>query len=180
MEFVIDLDELGKHGKLTLEGIYPLNSVDFVTGPCPVLEPAFVKMVVVKTNLGIAVGGYVKTAIEHPCDRCLEPVVVPINGTIEALYINSEQREWQEETQDLRNVIYYSGNRIDLSERILEAIIVDIPLRVLCKPDCRGLCPYCGENLNEHPDHECKKTTDFNADPRMNKLKDLKQIIKEG
>ncbi|MCD6104117.1 MAG: DUF177 domain-containing protein [Thermotogae bacterium] len=179
MEFVIDLDELGKRGKLTLQGIYPLDSVDFVTGPCPVLEPAFVKIVVVKTDLGIAVGGYVKTIIEHPCDRCLEPVAVPINGTIEALYKNSEQNERQEETQDLRNVIYYSGNRIDLSERILEAIIVDIPSRVLCKPDCRGLCPYCGENLNEHPDHECE-SNDSSADPRMNKLKDLRQIIKEG
>lgn len=179
MNWVIELEKLSQERKVIMEGIFEAKVVELSNIRCKVLQPIKVKMVVVMAKDGIAVGGYVKTVLEHPCDRCLKPVELKINGTIEALYkhISEAPKEKEEELQSLRNVLYYSSDRIDLSERIIEAIVVDIPMRVLCKPDCKGLCPYCGTDLNEDPEHLCKRQE---VDPRLNKLLLLKRTNKEG
>ena len=58
------------------------------------------------------------------------------------------------------NFIYKVGGEhsIDLDDNIKDVIILDYPIRTLCKPDCKGLCPHCGENLNEGP-CGCNKDT---------------------
>lgn len=179
MNWIIELERLSQERKIVLEGIFEAKTIELPNVQCKVLQPIKVKMVVVMTKDGIAVGGYVRTILEHPCDRCLKPVELKINGTIEALYkhISEVPKEKEEELQSLRNVIYYSSDRIDLSERIIEAIVVDVPMRVLCKPDCKGLCPRCGTDLNEDPEHLCE---DQKIDPRLSKLLLLKKTNKEG
>jgi uncharacterized protein len=78
----------------------------------------------------------------------------------------------------LRNVLYYDSDQIDLTDRIIEAIVVDIPMKVLCSENCKGLCPYCGADLNEEENHRCVEQ-DF--DPRWKKLFLVKQnLTKEG
>lgn len=59
--------------------------------------------------------------------------------------------------------------RIDMDESILEALILSLPLRVLCDADCKGLCARCGKNLN-HGDCNCTETE---IDPRMAPLAEL-------
>lgn len=73
---------------------------------------------------------------EFSCARCLEKVVVPRKDDI-ALDTQLEP------TDDI----------FDLGEEIRQEIILDVPNIVLCKPDCRGLCPGCGVNLNNE---KCK------------------------
>jgi uncharacterized protein len=112
------------------------------------------------SNGRIYVQGKVKTGIIHPCDRCLEPVDVPINGSVEAVYLPSEEAKFEsdESTGEIGTFYYDShGDFIDLEDRVVEAIVLEIPMKVLCKPDCKGLCPHCGINLNEHPDHVCQE-----------------------
>jgi len=180
LNWTIEVEKVTKERRIFLQGIYDAETIDLPGAKCKVLEPIKVKIVAAVTKDGIAVGGYVKTVLEHPCDRCLKPVRLPINGTIEALYKpeSSIPKEKEEELQSLRNVIYYSSDKIDLSERILEAIVVDVPMKVLCKPDCKGLCPYCGTDLNENADHSCAEKI---SDPRFSKLLSLKEDAgKEG
>ncbi|HBT25559.1 MAG TPA: DUF177 domain-containing protein [Pseudothermotoga sp.] len=180
MNWVIDTEILSQERRIFIEGFYEADYVDLHSYRCKVLEPVKVKIVAVVAKEGIAVGGYVKTTIEHPCDRCLKPVHLAINGTIEALYkpIDEAPEEREEELQSLRNVIYYSSGRIDLTDRILEAIVMDVPMRVLCNENCKGLCPRCGADLNENTDHSCEEQS---IDPRLGKLLILKKSIhKEG
>lgn len=179
MNWVIDLEKLTKERRMILKGIYEAQTVELPNMQCRVLQPIEVKIVAVMTKDGIAVGGYVKTVLEHPCDRCLKPVELKIHGTIEALYkpLSEAPKEKEEELKSLRNVLYYSSDSIDLSERIIEAIVVDVPMKVLCKPDCKGLCPYCGADLNEDPNHTCEE---YKIDPRLSKLLLLKKTNKEG
>jgi len=114
----------------------------------------------------IRISGFVKTVLIHPCDRCLEPVYLEINGKIDALYLPKEKKsnyfEKSIELVSLDNTFDYDQNEefIDVEDRIVEAIVVEIPIKVLCKEDCKGLCPYCGINLNEHPDHVCEQKTE--------------------
>ncbi len=183
MDWKIDLGTLRKKKRIVLEGILDLDCLELDMGKMPFLEPIKVKIVVARAKEGIAVGGYVKTAIEHPCTRCLTPVRVEINGTIEALYLPEETRgrSREMELENLKNVIYYSNPVVDLTERIIEAMIVEVPQQVLCRPDCKGLCPYCGVSLNEHPDHVCDKAPKFMVSQnKFEVLAKLKDKLEEG
>jgi uncharacterized protein len=68
------------------------------------------------------------------------------------------------------SILYHDGLELDLGETIREAVILEIPQVVLCRPDCRGLCPGCGSDLNEGA---CKCTPE-GGDPRWDALKHLK------
>ncbi len=116
------------------------------------------------SNGRIYVHGTVKTGIIHPCDRCLEPVDISINGKIEFFYLPKESKRSEEDFSTDAGTSYYDPHDdfIDLEDNVLGTIVLEIPMKVLCKPDCKGLCPHCGTNLNEHPDHVCKDEADQN------------------
>ncbi|MEA3238695.1 MAG: DUF177 domain-containing protein [Candidatus Bipolaricaulota bacterium] len=83
------------------------------------------------------------TVVEQPCRRCLEPVQEEVNLS-ERFMINISEGE----------------SSIDLVSRILGFITAAIDPHPLCRSDCRGLCPICGVNLNEHPNHVCQEKND--------------------
>ena len=93
----------------------------------------------------------IKTVIERPCRRCLAPVHTQV---------------------DLREVFEVSipagVDILGLSPQIVGFILASLDPHPLCRPDCRGLCPVCGVNLNEHPDHTCR-----GADDEHHKLRDF-------
>ena len=66
-------------------------------------------------------------------------------------------------------VSYYRDERIELSQMILEQIVLALPMKPLCQPDCRGLCPQCGANRNQE---SCSCAPDT-SDPRWAGLKEL-------
>ncbi len=82
----------------------------------------------------------IHTIVEQPCRRCLEPVREEVNLS-ERFRINIPEGE----------------RSVDLVVRILGFVTAALDPHPLCRPDCRGLCPVCGINLNEHPDHVCQE-----------------------
>ena len=69
--------------------------------------------------------------------------------------------------------IYYIGSRIDLSVGIRETIVLSIPIALLCKANCRGLCPVCGKNKNkEKCDCKTEKVGLFTPIPKKKKGKE--------
>ncbi len=180
LDWTISVEDVLLKRRLILKGVFEAEYVDAPNARCRVVKPIEVKIVVVAARDGIAVGGYVRTTIEHPCDRCLKPVLLPISGTIEALYkpVSEMPTSEEEELKSLRNVLYYDSDRIDLTDRIIEAIVVEVPMKVLCSESCKGLCPHCGADLNEEREHKC---THEDVDPRWKKLFLVKQnLTKEG
>ncbi len=85
----------------------------------------------------------IHTTVEQPCRRCLEPV-----------------KEEVDLSERFRISIPEGESSIDLVIRILGFITAALDPHPLCRPDCRGLCPVCGINLNEHPDHICQEKSD--------------------
>ena len=55
---------------------------------------------------------------------------------------------------------YYQGNGLELDDALREQVILALPLKVLCREDCRGLCAGCGERLDDLPDDHTHTTTD--------------------
>lgn len=94
-----------------------------------------------RTSRGILVQGVLHTTILLECSRCLADVLTALEITLEELYISQPQA-------DAEFIIGEDGV-LDLAPLLRQEIILETPSSVLCKPDCAGLCPDCGQNLNE-------------------------------
>ena len=91
----------------------------------------------------------VRAHVKGECDRCLDTAEFDIAGEIEEFYL-FEEPENPEDYEDGYELVD-EDRVIDLAEPINDAIVMDTPFVVLCQPDCKGLCPSCGANLNEGP-----------------------------
>jgi len=103
--------------------------------------------------------------IEGPCMRCLDPALVETE--VDAREVDQSDTD----DEELRSP-YVIDDQLDLGRWAHDAAVLAIPSRILCRPDCAGLCPVCGESLNDtdSADHE----HDSGGDPRWAKLKNLK------
>jgi uncharacterized protein len=116
--------------------------------------------------------GTVRTELELSCSRCLEPFRMPVNAQFDLRYLPAadmaadDEREVQDEDLDTS---YYRDDQIDLSELLREQFYLALPMKPLCRDDCRGLCPQCGTNWNSGA---CTCTTEW-EDPRLAALKGL-------
>lgn len=117
-------------------------------------------------NLGdriFQVTGQIEVVANALCSRCLTPTQIRLN-----IGFSLKFSDIISESED-DDLIQFYGDEIDLYPQILEEIVLNWPSQILCKSDCRGLCPNCGANLNTT---FCKCKID-NIDPRLAVLKQL-------
>uniref|UniRef100_A0A7C4GCL5 DUF177 domain-containing protein n=1 Tax=Fervidobacterium thailandense TaxID=1008305 RepID=A0A7C4GCL5_9BACT len=172
----ISVKDIITEKRKVIEGIFAPQEIELHTGTYKVLHGGFkVKMVLTYADNKIVLGGYVRGSVERPCDRCLKISEMYIDGVIEAVY-TFEQKIYQkkEELKELINEIQITGDIIDLEERIIEGIVSSAPDVFVCNPNCKGLCPYCGADLNEDPQHSCSEPELGSTDPRFAILLKLK------
>ena len=100
---------------------------------------------------GILVTGMIRCHVKGACDRCLEDAEFDIAGEVDEYYLFEEpdQPEEDDSDDDLDFALVLPDDTIDLAEALSTSLIMETPFVVLCKPDCKGLCPVCGANLNE-------------------------------
>jgi uncharacterized protein len=85
------------------------------------------------------------------CARCVEPVALPISGEFDLLFRPEEADAVAGEhaiTPDETEIGYYQESGLSLEDVVREQVLLSLPGRTLCKEDCKGLCPRCGQNLN--------------------------------
>ncbi|NOX97404.1 MAG: DUF177 domain-containing protein [Nitrospirae bacterium] len=134
-------------------------------------SPVKIDVRVAKEGNKVLLSGTVETELELVCSRCLEPCRHSLSSQLDLIYYPlpskiEGERELKEE--DLL-VSYYREGMVDIREEVRESIILTLPLKPLCRLECRGLCPHCGRNLNEE---KCKCGNE-QIDFRMAKLKEL-------
>jgi uncharacterized protein len=100
--------------------------------------------------------------LEGPCMRCLEPADLDL--VVEARELDQSNTD----DPELRSP-YVVEDELEIARWAHDATMLALPSRILCRPDCLGLCPTCGEPLNDNP-HEHESP----PDPRWSALKDLK------
>ena len=81
------------------------------------------------------------TAVSR-CSRCLEPVSVPVEAEVDALFA----RQPDPDDPDLYS---FEASTLELEDAVRDALLLELPLQFFCSPDCKGLCPVCGVNLNK-------------------------------
>ena len=82
---------------------------------------------------------------ETACSRCLAPVNVPLDVTCETILTDDKQ---DEESDD---IYLLEGDSVDIDDVVIPTLLLEVQMTYLCRPDCKGLCPTCGKDLNEGP-----------------------------
>ena len=130
----------------------------------PVPEKVPAELSITRASTGDVFELAFRVRLHGPCFRCLDDAVldVPISA-----------REYQaaspEGDEELRTP-YLQDDRLDLSAWARDALALELPDKILCRPECAGLCPVCGKNLNDEP-HEHDEEA---SDPRWSALAELK------
>ncbi|WP_273229589.1 YceD family protein [Kosmotoga pacifica] len=151
-EFLVDINTFEDSKSLEITIDNPFDEIQ-----CD--GPISIELFLYKEKDSLIVSGKVSATVIEQCSRCLKPVKLPIDGVVEAIYV-SHSKFFKETkkgpVEELENTFPLTEEILDLSDRIIEAIIVEIPQKVLCSESCRGLCPECGADLNENPQHSCE------------------------
>lgn len=114
----------------------------------------------------VRISGLVKFEFDASCNRCLEAVKTTVESELDVAFTVSDGAVVQDDEEPYA---FVDGDEIDLDVILLEEILVNYPAKVLCRPDCKGLCPVCGKNRNI-TDCECDTTV---LDPRMAQFLDF-------
>jgi uncharacterized protein len=126
---------------------------------------AAARLDVSRTSSGYALRLRYETRLSGPCMRCLEPA--GLDSAIDAREVDQPGSG----DEELRSP-YVDDGRLDAERWANDALVLSLPSQLLCRPDCAGLCPVCGEPLNDADPEAHRHET--GGDPRMAKLKDLK------
>src|SRR6266481_4406111 len=142
----IELDKLEEHGGKFTQ-LYEANDLPLDDAEVRLIGPAKVSGRLRRDGNDVALRGSLQTKLEVVCGRCLQLVLL---------------------AEDL-NVSVFDGEGIELDDLVREELLLAVPVNVLCREDCKGLCPICGidRNLNS-----CQCEVD-EVDSRWQKLKEL-------
>ncbi len=121
----------------------------------------------------IEITGKVEAALELLCHRCLAHYDSSVS--VKFHYTFLEPPSWKKDEEiklspeDIE-ISYYNGEEIELSDIFREQILLQLPMRQLCKEDCKGICPGCGADLNTEP-CRCKDTSEEGPFAILKKIK---------
>lgn len=124
--------------------------VDYVRG----------QLLLTRTNRGVLAKGQFHTNLQAECVRCVEPFPLALQLAMEEMFTFSPAAD---------PTYFIDDGWLDLRQPLREQILLAQPMHLLCRPDCKGLCPQCGQNLNEGL---CSCDTE-EIDPRLAELKKL-------
>lgn len=129
---------------------------------CPVSEPVLAQGVVRNTAGVLLMKGSVTTTIHGICDRCAAEFTRDIDFPIGVVLVTELASEENEDEW----VFPLVGDSADLDDIVRTVFVLNLDSKLLCKEDCKGLCPRCGKNLN---DGKC--TCEKELDPRLAALR---------
>jgi uncharacterized protein len=115
------------------------------------------------TGSGWALRLRFSAGLEGPCMRCLEPAAPEFE-------VDAREVHQAGAGEELSSPYVREGDELDLRAWARDALALELPTQLTCRPDCAGLCGQCGANLNEEPDHH----HEAEPDPRWAKLSELK------
>ncbi len=157
----ITVEELREHAVRFDESFAP-GTIDYLTEGLQQLRPLKIRGSASLLGAEIEIRGALATAIGYQCARCLDPVEHAVDLKFDLVYrpITSITRGDEFEVPHGEEEIgFYHEGRLLLEDVAKEQVLLSLPMKVLCSPDCRGLCPVCGINLNRET-CTCARRTD--------------------
>ncbi|MGA8185423.1 MAG: DUF177 domain-containing protein [Terriglobia bacterium] len=161
---LITLQELELH-RVTASETYAPGALDFQETKFRQAEPLAVNAEAELAGKEIRVRGHISGALEAACDRCLEQIRIPVALDFDLPYRPMEEIALEEEVEIVEDELmigFFSGDGVNLADVVREQVLLSVPMKIVCRPDCRGLCPVCGENRN---DKECDCSLQYEDSP---------------
>ena len=95
------------------------------------------------------VQGDFRTTIKATCVRCLEETEQALHAEFTELYVFQKLQTYEQDSEDEPELVLPEDGYIDLEPLLREYLLLEIPIKALCRSDCKGLCPVCGANQND-------------------------------
>lgn len=99
----------------------------------------------------IRIRGHLRVKMGCECDRCLEPAEFPLDSDFDLFYRPEARDGFEEEVkidEGESEIAFYEGDGVDLKDVLREYVLLSLPMQRICRPDCHGICPMCGQNRN--------------------------------
>lgn len=147
---LITLRELELH-RIAVSKTYPPDAFDFREAGVRQMGTLKVDAVAELVEQEIRIRGHLSARFEASCDRCLGRVEIPLEADFNLAYRSVAEIAREEEMEvpdDELAVGFYSGEGLALRDVVAEQVMLAVPMKVVCRPDCLGLCPTCGVNRN--------------------------------
>lgn len=164
----VDLGQVHRDGSVLLEARVPSDSGLWHDSELTWAEDVDLRLSVAYAGTGeVVVRGGVRGVLAQECRRCLRPVTSRVAEELTMVFVSEPA---DEDGGDGDTYPFdAAGVELDLSSAVREELILAINPYVVCGPECRGLCPKCGANLNE----ESCDCAEVEADPRWEALRAL-------
>jgi len=135
---------------------FPVLAEMAANGECKFAAPIRTALRALRIGDLVEIDGDIETSVRLPCSRCLQPFETSLKPHFALTYMHqvtdgiedNEPQEVELSAEDT-GIVYFQGEKINLNGTIQEQVVMEFPLRALCKQDCKGLCPKCGADLNE-------------------------------
>ena len=168
----IDVREL-ENGPIRVEGEVLPDQLNLQPGEGRVVENPRVQVVAEKHGRQVRLRGSLKVSLELACARCLDAVRMQLSPEFDQFYQSNPGSNLSGEIALTRvdtEVGFFNGDFIDVVDIVREQIVLALPMKPMCREDCKGLCRHCGGNRNV-TDCGCQE---LGADPRLAPLIDIK------
>ena len=130
-----------KNRKKQISLSFELEPFEFEGEEIRAIEKVDVEGVAISENDVIVIEASIKTKLQLNCSRCLDTFIYPIDIDIEERFTNNKELQDEE-------IMFVDGDTLNITEIIENSIISTLPIKRLCKEDCKGLCSQCGANKN--------------------------------
>ena len=159
----VDITSVLKNSDERIDFDYPadFSELELADGERPAPQPLAVRGSVFSRHGAVTLEFCITGVLTLRCDRCASEYELPVSCPFSAMVSADSE---QEESEKL---VVAQGNVLDIGELAQMALLLWMPTKQLCREDCRGLCPICGENLNEG-ECGCDRRR---VDPRLEGLK---------
>jgi uncharacterized protein len=137
--------------RVSVSETYLPGALDFQEAGVRQTGPLAVKADAELAGKEVHIRGHISGTLKAACARCLEQTEIPVNLDFDLPYRPMEEIAHEEEVEvgeDELKVGFFSGDGVNLSDVVREQVLLAVPMKVVCRPDCRGLCPVCGANRN--------------------------------
>lgn len=140
------------------------------------IKPVQVKGYLWNTGNSLDLSMRIKTEVVLLCSRCLDEVILPLDFEVTEQYCHEEdwQKLFPDDEDSFPTVYLLKDDWIDLKQVVQENLMLSLPMRALCTPDCPGICSHCGQHLKEG---RCNCHSE-DIDPRLEVLAQLKNKMK--
>ena len=178
-QYFIELNDLAA-GKVSVQGSFEPGLIDFTAENLQQAGSMDWSAAAERAGSEVRVTGSLKTNIELPCSRCLEVARCEVTKPFD-LYFRQRDELMFDEDEEVElddketRTAFFTGTKLAISEILREQLLLALPMKPLCKVDCKGLCPSCGTNLNVNT-CQCPQEQ---FSPHMDTLLEIKKRLEE-